>query len=278
MNGKFFSKKEASISVFDRGFLFSDSVYEVTAVIEGSLVDWQEHFSRLIRSLDHIDLVNNFQEEDFYQIQKKLIKENKLKEGLCYVQVTRGVAERDFNFAKSSSLPTVVIFTQEKLILRNPACKVGIKIITVPDNRWRRRDIKTTQLLAQSLAKTHAVKKGVDDSLLVQDGFINEGSSSNAFIIKDERIITPCLSNDILGGITRSSVIKFCKKNNLEIKEQKINVNDLIVAQEVFLTSATGFVLPVIEVDGRRVGNGLIGDRVREIQKIYLEQIKLKLS
>ncbi len=278
MNGKFFSKKEASISVFDRGFLFSDSVYEVTAVIGGSLVDWQEHFARLIRSLDHLDLVNNFQEEDFYQIQKKLIKENELKEGLCYVQVTRGVAERDFNFAKSSSLPTVVIFTQEKLILSNPACKVGIKIITVPDNRWRRRDIKTTQLLAQSLAKTHAVKKGVDDSLLVQDGFINEGSSSNAFIIKDECIVTPCLSNDILGGITRSAVIKFCKKNNLEIKEQKINVNDLINAQEVFLTSATGFVLPVIEVDGRRVGNGLIGDRVREIQKIYLEQIKLKLS
>ena len=278
MNGQFFSKKEASISVFDRGFLFADSVYEVSAVIGGDLVDWQEHFARLIRSMDKLNLVNNFQEEDFYQIQKKLIKENELNEGLCYVQVTRGVAERDFNFATNSLSPTVVIFTQEKLILSNPASKMGIKIITVPDDRWRRRDIKTTQLLAQSLAKTHAVKKGVDDSLLVQDGFINEGSSSNAFIIKDERIITPCLSNDILGGITRSSVIKFCKKNNLEIKEQKINVNDLIDAQEVFLTSSTGFVLPVIEVDGRRVGNGLIGDRVREIQKIYLEQIKLKLS
>ena len=278
MNGEFFSKKEASISVFDRGFLFSDSVYEVTAVLDGKLVDWKEHFARLIRSLGHLNIENNFQEEDFYQIQRKLINENQLKEGLCYVQVTRGVAERDFNFAKKSLLPTVVIFTQEKQILKNAASKVGVKIITVPDDRWRRRDIKTTQLLAQSLAKTHAVKKGVDDSLLVQDGFINEGSSSNAFIIKDERIITPCLSNDILGGITRSSVIKFCKKNNLEIKEQKINVNDLIDAQEVFLTSATGFVLPVIEVDGRRVGNGLIGDRVREIQKIYLEQIKLKLS
>jgi len=278
VNGKFFSKKEARISVFDRGFLFSDSVYEVSAVIGGSLVDWQEHFARLIRSLDHLNIVNNFQEEDFYQIQKKLIKENELEEGLCYIQVTRGIAERDFNFAKNSLLPTVVIFTQEKLILSNPASKVGIKIITVPDDRWRRRDIKTTQLLAQSLAKTHAVKKGLDDSLLVQDDYINEGSSSNAFIIKDEHIITPRLSNDILGGITRSSVIKFCKINNIEIKEQKININDLMDAQEVFLTSATGFVLPVIEIDGRPVGNGLVGDRVKEIQRIYLEQIKLKLS
>ena len=278
VNGKFFSKKEARISVFDRGFLFSDSVYEVSAVIGGSLVDWQEHFARLIRSLDHLNIVNNFQEEDFYQIQKKLIKENELEEGLCYIQVTRGIAERDFNFAKNSLLPTVVIFTQEKLILSNPASKVGIKIITVPDDRWRRRDIKTTQLLAQSLAKTHAIKKGLDDSLLVQDDYINEGSSSNAFIIKDEHIITPRLSNDILGGITRSSVIKFCKINNIEIKEQKININDLMDAQEVFLTSATGFVLPVIEIDGRPVGNGLVGDRVKEIQRIYLEQIKLKLS
>ena len=278
MNGKFFSKKEARISVFDRGFLFSDSVYEVSAVIRGSLVDWQGHFARLIRSLDHLNIVNNFQEEDFYQIQKKLIKENELEEGLCYIQVTRGIAERDFNFAKNSLLPTVVIFTQEKLILSNPASKVGIKIITVPDDRWRRRDIKTTQLLAQSLAKTHAIKKGLDDSLLVQDDYINEGSSSNAFIIKDEHIITPRLSNDILGGITRSSVIKFCKINNIKIKEQKININDLMDAQEVFLTSATGFVLPVIEIDGRPVGNGLAGDRVKEIQRIYLEQIKLKLS
>ena len=278
MNGEFFSKKEASISVFDRGFLFADAVYEVSAVIGGKLVDWQEHFARLIRSLDHLNIVNNFQEEDFYQIQKKLIKENELEEGLCYIQVTRGIAERDFNFAKNSLLPTVVIFTQEKLILSNPASKVGIKIITVPDDRWQRRDIKTTQLLAQSLAKTHAVKKGLDDSLLVQDDYINEGSSSNAFIIRDEHIITPRLSNDILGGITRSSVIKFCKINNIEIKEQKININDLMDAQEVFLTSATGFVLPVIEIDGRPVGNGLVGDRVKEIQRIYLEQIKLKLS
>ena len=212
MNGQFFSKKEASISVFDRGFLFSDSVYEVSAVIGGDLVDWQEHFARLIRSMDKLNLVNNFQEEDFYKIQKKLIKENELNEGLCYVQVTRGVAERDFNFATNSLSPTVVIFTQEKLILSNPASKKGIKIITVPDDRWRRRDIKTTQLLAQSLAKTYAIQNGVDDSLLVQDGFINECSSSNVFIIKEKNIITPNLSNDILGGITRSSLIKFCKK------------------------------------------------------------------
>ncbi len=278
MNGQFYSKKEASISVFDRGFLFSDSVYEVSAVIGGDLVDWQEHFARLIRSMDKLNFVNNFQEKDFYKVQKKLIKENELNEGLCYVQVTRGVAERDFNFATYSLSPTVVIFTQEKLILTNPASKKGIKIITVPDDRWQRRDIKTTQLLAQSLAKTYAIQKGVDDSLLVQDGFINECSSSNVFIIKEKNIMTPNLSNDILGGITRSSLIKFCKKNSIEIKEQKISVDDMMDAQEVFLTSSTGFVLPVIDIDGRQVGNGLVGDKVKEIQRIYIEQIKSKLS
>ena len=278
MNGQFFSKKEASISVFDRGFLFSDSVYEVSAVIGGDLVDWQEHFARLIRSMDKLNLVNNFQEEDFYKIQKKLINQNELKEGLCYIQITRGFGERDFNFGNKSFLPTVVMFTQEKSILNNPATKAGIKIITVPDDRWKRRDIKTTQLLAQSIAKSSAVQKGLDDSLLVQDGFINEGSSSNAFIIKDDNIYTPSLSNFILGGITRSTVIEFCKTKNIQIKEQKIHVDDVMDAQEVFLTSATGFVIPVIEIDGRPVGNGSVGDKVKEIQEIYLEQIKSKLS
>lgn len=278
VNGEFFLKKEASISVFDRGFLFSDSVYEVTAVIEGKLVDWQEHFARLVRSLDHLDIVNNFNEEDFYKIQKKLINQNELKEGLCYIQITRGFGERDFNYGNKSFLPTVVMFTQEKSILNNPAIKAGIKIITVPDDRWKRRDIKTTQLLAQSIAKSSAVQKGLDDSLLVQDGFINEGSSSNAFIIKDDHIYTPSLSNFILGGITRSTVIEFCKTKNIQIKEQKIHVDDVMDAQEVFLTSATGFVIPVIEIDGRPVGNGSVGDKVKEIQEIYLEQIKSKLS
>ena len=179
-------------------------------------------------------------------------------------------------FCKKSLSPTVVIFTQEKQILKNAASKVGIKIITVPDDRWRRRDIKTTQLLAQSLAKTHAVQEGVDDSLLVQGGFINEGSSSNVFIFKDERIITPSLSNDILGGITRSSVIKFCQINNIEIKEQKIKIDDLMKAQRFSLPHLLVFVVPVIEINGRSVRNGLVGDMVKEIQQIYLEQIKAK--
>ena len=218
-----------------------------------------------------------FKGQTFIRSKKKLIEENKLEEGFCYVQVTRGVTERDFNFANKSLLPTVIIFTQEKSILNNPASKLGIKVITVPDDRWRRRDIKTTQLLAQSLAKTHAFHKGVDDSLLIQGESINEGSSSNVFIIKNERIVTPSLSNAILGGITRSSVLKFCQSNNIEIEEQKISIDDLMNAQEVFLTSSTGFVLPVIEIDGRQVGKGIVGDMVKQIQRIYLEQIKAKL-
>ena len=278
VNGSFVDEDKAKVSVFDRGFLFADAVYEVTAVIDGKILEWDGHVKRLERSLKELDMKFPISETELLDIHFDLIKKNELKEGLIYLQVTRGVAERDFNFATNSLSPTVVIFTQEKLILSNPASKMGIKIITVPDDRWRRRDIKTTQLLAQSLAKTYAIQKGVDDSLLVQDGFINECSSSNVFIIKEKNITTPNLSNDILGGITRSSLIKFCKKNNIEIKEQKISVDDMMGAQEVFLTSSTGFVLPVIDIDGRQAGNGLVGDRVKEIQRIYIEQIKVNFS
>ena len=153
VNGKYFDKNDAVVSVFDRGFLFADSVYEVTAVINGFLVDWNAHFSRLKNSLKEINLNFNIQEKEIFSIQKNLIEKNKIKEGLVYIQVTRGIGERDFNFSETQFKPTIVIFTQEKKILNTDRAKEGIKIVTLEEKRWKRRDIKTTQLLASSIKK-----------------------------------------------------------------------------------------------------------------------------
>ena len=279
VNGKYFDKNDAVVSVFDRGFLFADSVYEVTAVINGFLVDWNAHFSRLKNSLKEINLNFNIQEKDIFSIQKNLIEKNKIKEGLVYIQVTRGIGERDFNFSETQFKPTIVIFTQEKKILNTDRAKEGIKIITLEEKRWKRRDIKTTQLLASSMAKSEASKMGKDDCWFIENGFITEGSSSNAFIINDNNeVITRELSHNLLGGITRSSLLHFCKKNNMKFRESKFTEFEAKNANEAFITSATNFVVPVIEIDGDKVGKGVVGSHVKKFQKLYLNEIQKRLS
>ena len=279
VNGKYFDKNDAVVSVFDRGFLFADSVYEVTAVINGFLVDWKAHFSRLKNSLKEINLELNIQEKEIFSIQKNLIEKNKIKEGLVYIQVTRGIGERDFNFSETQFKPTIVIFTQEKKILNTDRAKEGIKIVTLEEKRWKRRDIKTTQLLASSMAKSEASKIGKDDCWFIENGFITEGSSSNAFIINDNNeVITRELSHNLLGGITRSSLLHFCKKNNMKFRESKFTELEAKNANEAFITSATNFVVPVIEIDGNKVGKGVVGSHVKKFQKLYLNEIQKRLS
>ena len=279
VNGKYFDKNDAVVSVFDRGFLFADAVYEVTAVINGFLVDWKAHFSRLKNSLKEINLNFNIQEKEIFSIQKNLIEKNKIKEGLVYIQVTRGIGERDFNFSETQYKPTIVIFTQEKKILNTDRAKEGIKIVTLEEKRWKRRDIKTTQLLASSMAKSEASKIGKDDCWFIENGFITEGSSSNAFIINDNNeVITRELSHNLLGGITRSSLLHFCKKNNMKFRESKFTELEAKNANEAFITSATNFVVPVIEIDGDKVGKGVVGSHVKKFQKLYLNEIQKRLS
>ena len=279
VNGKYFDKNDAVVSVFDRGFLFADSVYEVTAVIKGLLVDWKAHFSRLKNSLKEINLELNIQEKEIFSIQKNLIDKNKIKEGLVYIQVTRGIGERDFNFSETEFKPTIVIFTQEKKILNTDRAKKGIKVVTFEEERWKRRDIKTTQLLASSMAKSEASKIGKDDCWFIEEGYITEGSSSNAFIINDNNeVITRELSHNLLGGITRSSLLHFCKKNNMKFRESKFTELEAKAAREAFITSATNFVVPVIEIDGEKVGKGVVGSYVKKVQKLYLNEIKKRLS
>ena len=279
VNGKYFDKNDAVVSVFDRGFLFADSVYEVTAVIKGLLVDWKAHFCRLKNSLKEINLELNIQEKEIFSIQKNLIDKNKIKEGLVYIQVTRGIGERDFNFSETQFKPTIVIFTQEKKILNTDRAKKGIKVVTFEEERWKRRDIKTTQLLASSMAKSEASKIGKDDCWFIEEGYITEGSSSNAFIINDNNeVITRELSHNLLGGITRSLLLHFCKKNNMKFRESKFTELEAKAAREAFITSATNFVVPVIEIDGEKVGKGVVGSYVKKVQKLYLNEIKKRLS
>ena len=279
VNGNYFDKNDAVISVFDRGFLFSDSIYEVTAVINGLLVDWKAHYSRMEQSLKKINLDFDIKENEIFSIIKNLVDKNNIKEGLVYIQVTRGVGERDFNFSEIESKPTIVIFTQDKKILNTDRAKKGIKIVTLEEERWKRRDIKTTQLLAPSMAKTEASKRGKDDCWFIENGYITEGSSSNAFIVNDNnQIVTRKLSHDLLGGITRSSLLSFCKKNNLKFIESKFTELEAKNAREAFITSATSFVVPVIEIDGNKIGTGVVGSFVKEIQTLYLNEIQERLS
>ena len=279
VNGQYFDKNDAVVSVFDRGFLFADSVYEVTAVINGLLVDWNAHFSRLKNSLKEINLSLDIQEKEIFSIQKNLIDNNKIKEGLVYIQVTRGIGERDFNFSETQFKPTIVIFTQEKKILNTNRAKKGIKIVTFEEKRWKRRDIKTTQLLASSMAKSEASKRGKDDCWFIENGYITEGSSSNAFIINDNNeLITRELSHNLLGGLTRASILDFCEKSNMKFRESKFTELEAKNAREAFMTSATNFVVPVIEINGDKVGNGVVGSYVKKVQKLYFSEIQKRLS
>ena len=214
LNGSFIPENEAKISIFDRGFLMSDGVYEVTSVIERKLIDFEGHFHRLERSLFELDMKNPLTKEVLLSIHKRLINKNSVNNGLIYLQITRGSAgDRDFVFPDPETTPqTVVLFSQNKEnLLDSPSAISGIKIISIEDQRWGRRDIKTTQLLYPSLGKMMAKKVNADDAWMVQDGYVTEGTSNNAYIIKNGKIITRAKSNDILHGITRAAVLRFAE-------------------------------------------------------------------
>lgn len=271
VNGKFLSEHLANVSVFDRGFLFSDGVYEVTAVLRGQLIDNQHHMNRLRRSLRELGIVFKVDDITIESIQKELIQLNKVDEGVVYIQVTRGVADRDFAYPKDSS-PTLVLFTQEKKIINSHIADAGIEIITTEDIRWRRRDIKTVALLAASMAKMIAIGKGADDAWLVdKEGNITEGSSCNAYIINDNNtIITRHLSNDILHGITRKAVLQLADTIDMQVKERPFSVKEACQAKEAFITSASSFVLPVVKINNYVLGDGKPGPITNRLRSLYI--------
>ena len=271
LNGSFVPFEEARIPIMDRGFLFADGIYEVSAVLNGLLVDHEAHLARLDRSLAEIRIANPYSAAEWTRLQEELVRRNGLAEGLVYMQVTRGVAERDFAFPKEAE-PTVMMFTQVKSITRSPAAETGVAVVTVPDLRWKRRDIKSVALLAQVLAKQAAAEAGVYEAWMVEDGYVTEGSSSTAFIVTTEgRIVTRPLSHAILPGITRLAVMQLAQENGLALEERPFTVEEALAASEAFLTSASSFVMPVVAIDGKPVGSGAVGPQARRLRSLYLD-------
>ncbi len=271
VNGEYLPEEDAKISIFDRGFLMADGVYEVTSVLDGKLLDFPGHMTRLARSLGELDMDTPVTDAEMEAIHRELIRANDIDEGLVYLQVTRGAADRDFHYPEGVK-PSLVLFTQKKTLTETPAATNGIKVVSIPDIRWGRRDIKTVQLLAPSMGKMAAKAAGADDAWLVEDGFVTEGTSNNAYIVKGGKIITRNLSTDILHGITRAAVLRFAREAQMEVEERPFTIDEAKEADEAFITSASTFVCPVVEIDGAKIGDGTPGPVARRLREIYLEE------
>jgi D-alanine transaminase len=272
VNGDYVPEEQGKISIFDRGFLFADGVYEVTAVVNRKLVDYALHTERLERSLGEIRMDWPCKKEDLLAMHHELVKRNGLDEGWVYMQVTRGAADRDFKFPKNAK-PSLVAFTQAKQLVENLDAVKGVAVITVPDIRWERRDIKSVMLLAPVLGKQAAYEAGAFEAWMIEDGMVTEGTSSNAYIVKNGKIITRGLSNQILAGCTRRSLFRLAQEKGIEIEERLFTPAEAYEADEAFLTSSSNFVLPIVEIDGKRVGGGQPGPVSRELRRIFLEEI-----
>ncbi|CAO6130400.1 IlvE Branched-chain amino acid aminotransferase/4-amino-4-deoxychorismate lyase [Candidatus Pelagibacterales bacterium] len=272
INGEFKKEDEAKVSIFDRGLLFSDSVYEVTSVINSKLIDIKYHVERLDRSMNELKFKTLIDHDEILVFHRKLIDLNNLKEGMIYTQVTRGVVDRSFDMPKQAIKPTVLAFTQEKKILESDSAKNGIKVMTLEDMRWKRNDIKTTQLLYASMAKSEATAKGFDDAWMLRQGYVTEGSSNNVWIIRSKNIMTRQSDNLILSGITRAVVLECAKKLNYEVITKNFTKVDAESADEAFMTSATGLITPVIKINSSQIGDGKPGNFTKSLRAEYIKR------
>lgn len=272
VNGRYLPLEEATIPIMDRGFLFGDGIYEVTAVLGGNFVDNEPHLARLDRSLAAIGIRNPHSLDEWVGIQRELVKRNGLNEGVVYIEVTRGTYEREFTCPQDIT-PNVVMFTQARTVLANPAAEKGVAAITVEDQRWARRDIKSTALLAQVLAKFAAKAANVAEAFMVEDGVVTEGASSTVFIVTNAgTLVTRPLSHSVLPGVTRRSVMRLARETGVHIEERLFTRAEMLAANEVFYTSASALVMPVTEVDGERIGGGQPGPVTRRLRAIYVEE------
>ncbi len=270
LNGHYIPETEGRVSVFDRGFLFSDSVYEVVSVLDGKLVDLDGHGRRLARSLGELGIEGAPDAAEWLPICRELVSRNAVEEGMIYWQVTRGApADRDFVFPPADTSPTILAFTQSRSLVDTLSAKSGIKVITLPDLRWGRADIKTTQLLYASLMKNEAIAQGADDAWMTRDGFVTEGTAQNAHIVTAGGVlVTHPLTRDILHGITRAAVLPLV---SFAIEERVFTVEEAENAAEAFVSSASGFVMPVVSINGKSVGNGTPGPITKSLRASYIE-------
>ena len=272
VNGSYVPEEEAKVSVFDRAFLFGDGVYEVTAVLGGRLVDFEPHLARLDRSLDEIALAAPLSHAALLALHLELVRRNGLDEGLVYLEITRGSAERDFAHPDRPS-PNVVAFTQNRPLIANPYAETGVKVVTIPDMRWKRRDIKSTSMLAQTMGKQEAKLRGAYEGWMVEDGMVTEGTSSSAFMLDAKGVIrTQPLGRHILPGVTRRSILRLAALEGVALEERPFSVAEALDAREAFMTAASAFVLPIIEIDGVPIGDGRPGPMANRFRALYIEE------
>ena len=277
VNGMFVPEEQAKISVFDRGFIFGDGVYEVVPVINGKLGDKQYFLERLDRSLDELSIAWPCTKQEYMEVMEQLVESNHLTEGIVYSQVTRGIADRDFPFPENVS-PSFVAFTSSMELLDNPLVKSGIHVITTPDLRWRRRDIKSVNLLGQVLAKQDAITRGGHEGWMVEDRIVTEGVSSSAYIVKNATIITRPLSNVILPGIRRRTLLEIASNVGIDVEERIFTIEEALAADEAFISSATTMTLGVVSIDGHQIGNGTPGPVTIRLRELYKARVLKEAS
>ena len=270
LNGAFLPLDQARISPLDRGFLFADGIYEVAAVIDGKLVDSASHLTRLRRSAAALGIAVPLSDDAIEAVQKQLIADNGLNEGLVYLQLTRG-ADTSRDFLPGSALqPTLFLFMQHKPFLDTPAVRTGIAVATMPDLRWARRDIKSTGLLAQAMAKQAARDAGAQEAWMVEDGFVTEGASSTAFIVAQEGIVTRPYSNAVLAGCTGAALTALAQESGLAVVRRPFTVAEALAAQEAFITSASTLCQSVVRIDGQPIGDGTPGPVAMRLRALYI--------
>jgi len=272
VNGKFVKEQEAVISIFDRGFIFGDGIYEVVPVIRGKIIDRDYFLERLERSLFELSIPWPCSEQEYIQMMNALIEKNELKEGIVYSQVTRGPAERDFPFPASVQ-PGIVAFTSQMEILDNPDFETGIAVTTTPDLRWKRRDIKSINLLGQVLAKQDAITQNSKEAWMVENGQVTEGASSSAYMVKNDVLVTRSLSNAILPGIRRRTILELAERAKINVEERAFSVAEAKAADEALISSATTMVLGVVSIDGCLIGDGTPGPITRKLRGLYQDRI-----
>ncbi|MFZ5744405.1 MAG: aminotransferase class IV [Pseudomonadota bacterium] len=273
LNGEFLPETEARVPIFDRGLLFAQGVYEVPPVIDGHFCNWPHHAARLGRSME---LARITDDTDWPPILNELIKRNGLTEGRIYLQVTGGApADRDFLSPLEPVPATRFAFTQAAPVVDQPKALEGLRIVLHPEGRWALRSAKTTQLLYAVLAKEAAREAGTDDAWLVDGGMVTEGTSANAHIIDSRGVlVSHPVDHGVLPGISRLSVLPLAQDMGLAIEERAFSVEELFAAREAFVTSATTVVMPVVEVDGRKIGDGRPGALTAELRKRYVERLR----
>ena len=268
INNKFVSFKNAKIHIEDRGLQFADSVYEVIAVLNGNLIDLDFHLKRLRYSLKELKISYKINKLVFKNIFDKLLSKNKISNGIIYLQITRGVQYREHKY-KNKLIPTLIIYSRNKKFNLHGKNFKGVNAITFEDLRWKRRDIKTVNLLPNIIAANKAKQKKAYEAILLQDGKVTEGTSSNIWIIKKNNLITHPANSDILKGVTRTSLLKIIKKTSLKLVEKSFTHKQLLEADEVFLTSSGSFITPILKIDKKKINKGKIGNITLKLAKMY---------